>query len=99
MEQGYILQRNPQQGIAPGWTQQPVLPNEALDAPFQSASSAVISPASCFNIDSALSQSSGQSSSSLKERDYMGLAEVFSAPSSCEAKIDSEILNLHGFLI
>ncbi|MCO5575236.1 hypothetical protein L7F22_029035 [Adiantum nelumboides] len=79
MEQSFSHSRNQQQDVGLGWTQASRLSGEASVAPSHSASSAVISPASGHWGDSS-SHSLGHSGTSLKERDYIGLAEVTSAP-------------------
>ncbi|MCO5570551.1 hypothetical protein L7F22_024275 [Adiantum nelumboides] len=79
MEQSFSHSRNQKQDVTLGWTQASFLPGETSIAPSNSASSAVISPASGHCGDSP-SHSLGHSGTSLKERDYIGLAEVTSAP-------------------
>ncbi|KAI5065940.1 hypothetical protein GOP47_0018564 [Adiantum capillus-veneris] len=76
-----------QQDVVLGWTQASILPGELSVAPLHSASSAVISPA-CGD---SPSNSSGQSTTSLKEWDYIGLAEVSSAPPPDEPKREVEL--------
>lgn len=79
-----LIQQNQLPGVVLGWTQpSPNPPSEASAAPSQSASSVLISPG---DGGGSPSESSGQSCFSLKEHDYIGLAEVSSASSMSDVE-------------